>query len=135
MEQGVPILGIFGVNEAIFNQPMPEYGAWPHDWLVGPDRNVFSWAFDNSTAWFGQTFRWVRDREKQIRGSGGSLEPPGPLLEPPGPLLTHLHTVYIAYSECLPTRLNPLAERTCFSQASGSSSTSPPRSPPSARTG
>jgi hypothetical protein len=26
------------------------------------------------------------------------------------------HTVYMAYSECLPTRLNPLAERTCFSQ-------------------
>ena len=23
----------------------------------------------------------------------------------------------MAYSECLPTRLNPLAERTCFSQA------------------
>jgi hypothetical protein len=30
------------------------------------------------------------DREKQIGGSGGSLEPPGPLLEPPGSLLTHL---------------------------------------------
>jgi hypothetical protein len=30
MEQGVPILGIFGVNEAIFNQPMPEYGAPSH---------------------------------------------------------------------------------------------------------
>ena len=56
-------------------------------------------------------------REQQIGGSGGSLEPPGPLLESPGPLLTHLHTVYMAYSECLPTRLNPLAERTCFSQA------------------
>ena len=59
----------------------------------------------------------ARRREKQIGGSGGSLEPPGPLLEPPGPLLTHRHTVYIAYSECLPTRLSPLAERTCFSQA------------------
>jgi hypothetical protein len=47
--------------------------------------------------------------EKQIRGSGGSLEPPGPL-----PM--HLHTVYMEYSECLPTLLNPLAERTCFSQ-------------------
>jgi hypothetical protein len=54
--------------------------------------------------------------EQQIGGSGGSLEPPGPLLEPPGPLLTHLHTVYMGYSERLPTRLNPLAERTCFSQ-------------------
>jgi hypothetical protein len=55
-------------------------------------------------------------REQQIGGSRGSLEPPGPLLDPPGPLLTHLHTVFMAYSECLPTRLNPLAERTCFSQ-------------------
>ena len=27
----------------------------------------------------------------------------------------HLHTVYMAYSECLPTRLNPLAERKYFS--------------------
>jgi hypothetical protein len=45
-------------------------------------------------------------------GSGGSLEPPGPLL-------THPHTVYMAYSECLPTRLTPLAERTCFSQVGG----------------
>ena len=37
-----------------------------------------------------------------------------------GPLLTHLHTsntIYMVHSECLPTRLNPLAvERTCFSQ-------------------
>jgi DEAD/DEAH box helicase domain-containing protein len=33
-------------------------------------------------------------REKQIRGSEGSLEPPGPLP-------THLHTVYMEYSECL----------------------------------
>jgi hypothetical protein len=49
-------------------------------------------------------------REQQIRGSGGSLEPPGPLL-------THLHTVYMAFSERFPTRLNPLAERTCLSQA------------------
>jgi hypothetical protein len=37
-------------------------------------------------------------------------------LNPRGPLLTHLHTVCMAYSERLPTRLNPLAERTCFSQ-------------------
>jgi hypothetical protein len=51
----------------------------------------------------------VSAREQQIGGSGGSLEPPGLLL-------THLHTVYMAYSERLPTRLNPLAERTCFSQ-------------------
>jgi hypothetical protein len=58
-------------------------------------------------------------REQQIGGSGGSLEPPGPHLQPPGPLLTRLHTVHIAYSECLPTRLNPLAERTGFPQALG----------------
>jgi hypothetical protein len=51
----------------------------------------------------------VLTREKEIGGSGGSLEPPGPLL-------AHLHTVYMIYSECLPTRLNPLVERTCFSQ-------------------
>ena len=31
----------------------------------------------------------------------------------------HLHTVYMAYAECLPTRLNPLAERACFSQVPG----------------
>jgi hypothetical protein len=58
----------------------------------------------------------VNTRAQQIGGSGGSLEPPGPLLEPPGPLLTHFHTIYIAHSERLPTRLNPLAERACFSQ-------------------
>ena len=51
----------------------------------------------------------VRDGEKQMRGSGGSLEPPGPLP-------THLHTVHMEYSGRLPTRLSPLAERTCFSQ-------------------
>ena len=45
-----------------------------------------------------------------------SLVPPGLLLEPPGPLLTHLYTVYMACSEFLLTRLNPLAERTCFAQ-------------------
>ena len=62
---------------------------------------------------------WAPSREQHIGDSGGSLEPPGPLglfLKPPGPLLTHFHTVYMAYSEFLPTRLKPLAERTCFSQ-------------------
>ena len=44
------------------------------------------------------------------------MNPLGLFLEPPGPLLTHLHTVYMAYSERLPTRLNPLAERACCSQ-------------------
>ena len=48
--------------------------------------------------------------EKQIRGSGGSLDPPVPF-----PM--HLHTaVYMVYSECRSTRLTPLAERMCFSQ-------------------
>jgi hypothetical protein len=47
----------------------------------------------------------VHDREKEIGGS----------LEPPGHLLTRLYTVYMAYSECLSTCSNPLAERTCFS--------------------
>ena len=28
----------------------------------------------------------------------------------------HIHTAYMEYLECLPTLLNPLAERTCFSQ-------------------
>ena len=37
----------------------------------------------------------VINMQKQIRGSGGSFEPPGPLL-------THPHTVYMAYSEGLP---------------------------------
>ena len=32
----------------------------------------------------------VDNGEKQIGGSGGSLDPTGPLLEPPGPLLTLL---------------------------------------------
>ena len=44
------------------------------------------------------------------------MNPLGLFLGTLGPLLTHLHTVYMADSECLPTRLNPLAERTCFSQ-------------------
>ena len=44
------------------------------------------------------------------------MNPLGLFLEPPGPMLTHLHTVCMACFECLPTRLNPLAERTCFSQ-------------------
>ena len=66
--------------------------------------------------------RKVFVREQQIGGSGGSLEPPGPLLEPPWPLLTHLRTVYMVCSECLPTRLHPLVERPCFSQATPTAS-------------
>ena len=44
------------------------------------------------------------------------MNPLGLFLEPPGPLRTHLHTVHMAYCERFPTRLNPLAERTCFCQ-------------------
>jgi hypothetical protein len=51
----------------------------------------------------------VTHGEKETGGSGGSLEPPAPLP-------THLHAVHMAYSECLSTRLSPLAERTRFSQ-------------------
>jgi hypothetical protein len=70
----------------------------------GPHPNLTRWAEA-----LNASGRAVLVREKQIGGSGGSLDPPRPLL-------THLHTVHTAYSECLPTRLNPLAERTCFSQ-------------------
>jgi hypothetical protein len=57
-----------------------------------------------------------RQGEADTGVQGARLNPLGPLLDPPGPLLTHLHTVYIAYSECLPTRLTPLAEGACSSQ-------------------
>jgi hypothetical protein len=67
----------------------------------------------NSTGFVFMTIKGsgheVPTGEKQIRGSGGSLEPPGPL-----PM--HLHTAYMEYSECLLTLLNHLAESTCFSQ-------------------
>ena len=62
-------------------------------------------------------------REQQIGGSAfrgliWHLNPQlGLFLNPFGLVLTHLHTVYMVCSECLPTRLNPLVERTCFSQA------------------
>ena len=50
------------------------------------------------------------DREgERGRGFRGSLGPPGPFF-------THLDTVYMEYSKCLPTLLNPLAQRTYFSQ-------------------
>ena len=37
-------------------------------------------------------------------------------MNPLGPFFTHLRTVYMACSECLPTCVNPRAERACFSQ-------------------
>ena len=58
----------------------------------------------------GRRRRGRRPGRKRYGSAGGSLEPPGPLL-------THLRTVYMAYSEYVPTRLNSLAERACFSQA------------------
>jgi hypothetical protein len=48
------------------------------EWMVTPDRSPTS-----------------SIREQQTRGSGGS---------PPGPLPTHLHTGYMACSECSPAR-------------------------------
>ena len=42
----------------------------------------------------GKCNEQVGNGENEIGGSGGSLEPPGPLP-------THLHAVYMAYSECL----------------------------------
>jgi hypothetical protein len=54
----------------------------------------------------------------QPRGAGRSRSGvQGAHLNPLRPLLTHPHTVYMACSECLPTHLNPLAERTCSPQA------------------
>lgn len=52
---------------------------------------------------------WVGSREKAAGGSGGSLEPSAPLL-------THFHTVFMEYSECLPTLLNPVPKRTPWYQ-------------------
>ena len=58
------IKAIIPINEAIANQPYTERGGWPHTWITGAEENMFSWAFGNSThnstAWFGQTFKWVR---------------------------------------------------------------------------
>ena len=57
---------------------------------------------------FNGVGRGERDRGSDFRG---------PRLNPLGLFLrTILHTVYMSYSECLPTLLNPLAERTCCSQ-------------------
>ena len=77
IKAGVPILGLFAVNEAIFNGQNDALGEWPHNWLVGPELNMFSWAFGNGTGWFGQTFKWVAAAaDKAVAGT--SL--PRPLL-------------------------------------------------------
>jgi hypothetical protein len=95
-------------------------GSNPAFFVIKPDAAFDSWLSVGPTDGSAGV---AISREQQIGGSEGSLEPPGPLLEPPGPLLeppgpllTHLHTVYMVCVECLPTRLNPLVERTCFSQ-------------------
>ena len=49
----------------------------------------------------------VLTRERHMRGSGGSLEPPGPL-----PM--HLHTVHTEDSECLPTLFEPPTREELF---------------------
>ena len=58
------VRAIIPVNEAIANQPYVGRGGWPHTWITGAKENIFSWAFGNathnSTAWFGQAFKWVR---------------------------------------------------------------------------
>jgi hypothetical protein len=49
----------------------------------------------------------VLHREKEIRSSGGSTEPPGPLPD-------RLLEAHIEYSECRPSLVTPLAERELF---------------------
>ena len=67
--------------------------------FVDNDHSIHYPVDDSVYAAYGPLFAELRSlhcvlaREKQIGGSGGSLEPTGPLLEPPGPFLTHLHTV------------------------------------------
>lgn len=63
LSSGLPFNGMIAVNEAFWNQDMTyKYGPmWPHNWVFGPDMNIFSWAFDNSTDWFAQTFAWARE--------------------------------------------------------------------------
>jgi hypothetical protein len=79
---------------------------------------VFSRCFSKVT--IGYYPRWTSARRRTPWSSGRNRwGVQGGSLGPPGPLLTHLHTVYMAYSERLPTRLNPLAERACFSRCAG----------------
>jgi endo-1,4-beta-xylanase len=60
LNSGVEVRGIFPINEAVANQPISGRGGWPNTWLYGPEENIMSWAWDNSTEYFGQIFRWVR---------------------------------------------------------------------------
>lgn len=70
---GVPLVGIFAVNEAIANQPFVDRGDWPHNWITGPDENLFAWAFGNSSDWFGQTFHWVSAAARRAGASSPAL--------------------------------------------------------------
>jgi hypothetical protein len=54
----------------------------------------------------------VLDREQHIGGSGGSLEPLDLFLCTFTPRIWSI----LEHPECMPALLNPLAERTCFSQ-------------------
>ena len=85
LNSGVPVRGIFPVNEAVANQPFAGRGGWPNTWLYGPEENIMSWAFGNSTDYFGQIFRWVRaaaDKagapELRLFYNDYSIETPGP---------------------------------------------------------
>ena len=76
------------------DEPAPEAAdAWTPD---GPNACAGCGAV---TAKSDFSKKQLKAGEQQIGGSGGSLEPPGLLLDPPEPLLTHLHTVYMTYSE------------------------------------
>ena len=48
---------MIAVNEAFWNQEMPQHGSWPANWVFGAESNMFSW---NGTGWFADVFRWTR---------------------------------------------------------------------------
>ena len=85
LNSGVEVRGIFPVNEAVANQPFVGRGGWPNTWLYGPEENIMSWAFGNSTDYFGQIFRWVRTAadkaghpEVRLFYNDYGIETPGP---------------------------------------------------------
>jgi hypothetical protein len=95
---------------AVANQTGPVEGLPGHRFRPGPGSGAgASPAHPQPRSVWWRRRRVVHDREKDIRASGGSLEPPGPLP-------TNLPTVYMVKPECLPTGLKPLAERACFCQ-------------------
>jgi endo-1,4-beta-xylanase len=65
LNSGLPFNGLITVNEAIWNQDMEyKYGAWPNNWVFGPDTNLWRNAFndtsDDPLMWFKKTFEWTR---------------------------------------------------------------------------